>query len=89
MAEGRRPAYVRIWAKASLRALYPSQGGWHTVQVALYFRGLLSIRGHLVKMPSKCSLLVQKPYVFSFGQLSCVNLFIYGHGENLLFKYTF
>ena len=29
---------------------------YHTVQVALYFRELLSIRGRLVKMPSKRSL---------------------------------
>ena len=28
----------------------------HTVQLALYFRGLLSNRGHLAKMPSKCPL---------------------------------
>ena len=28
----------------------------HTVQLALYFRGLLSYRGHLAKMPSKCPL---------------------------------
>ena len=28
----------------------------HTVQVALYFRGLLSIRGRLVRVPSKRSL---------------------------------
>ena len=26
--KARRPAYVHIWPKASLRALYPSQGGW-------------------------------------------------------------
>ena len=44
----------------------------HTVQVALYFRGLLSIRGRLVKMPSKRSLpefLVrgQKKFGVNFG----------------------
>ena len=38
----------------------------HTVQVALYFRGLLSIRGRLVEVPSKRSLQVQKPSIFLF-----------------------
>ena len=37
----------------------------HTVQLALYVRGLLSIRGHFVKMPSKRSLLVPKTLYFS------------------------
>ena len=37
----------------------------HTVQVALYFRGLLSIRGRL-PVWSKCSLYVQKTLYFLF-----------------------
>ena len=56
----RAPGYRRLsgsshyWPKLVLTGL--NQPQMHTDQVALYFRGLLSIRGCLVKVPSKRSL---------------------------------